>query len=71
MRFIAVPLMTASEFLALTDAKPPRLAVPALRLRTTPADAAVVPLPTGNLAGVVRWIPVWLIINPPLAAVPA
>jgi hypothetical protein len=61
--------MTAAELLALEGAKPPTLAVPAPRPRTTPGNGAVAPLPTGNLAGWSRWWPSVFIIDPAFTTV--
>jgi hypothetical protein len=59
--------MTAAELLALEGAKPPTLAVPAPRLRTTPGNGAMVPLPIGSLAGWSRWLPRGFSIDPAFA----
>jgi hypothetical protein len=64
-------LITAVEFLALENAKPPTLAAPAPRPRTTPGNGAMVPLPIGNLAGWSRWLPRVFIIDPAFATVAA
>jgi len=68
---MSVPLTTAAECLALVAAAPPTTAVEALRLRTTPGKDAVVPLPTGNLAGCSRWFAILFFINASFAAVAA
>jgi len=63
--------MTATGVLVLAAAKPPMIGAAAPRLRTTPDNGAVIPLPMGGLAGGPGWFPILFITNPVFATVAA